>query len=337
MDWSSPSEAGSSLTDCSSRERRSLDYAGPSVSFIDRVREREYGMSGGMGKVYGDKRMAESAIEIMTVVEEDESPSGMLRRARGLSRHSQPGRLCTSPSPQSSVGSSPSKLPESYTSSLVLDSVSPLPGPRGRTSSGLKRSHLGRSLSTSAAFPNLTEREEQGPIALRIDFAQPSGSPDRTLVPSSSPSSLSVTRPDNHKRWSSEIGPVGVPRESEDCLVFRPKRNSRTSSSGRDEDEGGLGSGVRTKLVLREHGQPTTTYQLGECIGRGQFGAVYRALNLTSGCVVAVKRIRIQGKTESEVEQLESEVDVLKSLAHPGVVKYAGVVRDEHYINIILE
>ncbi|KAM0752791.1 kinase-like protein, partial [Meredithblackwellia eburnea MCA 4105] len=77
--------------------------------------------------------------------------------------------------------------------------------------------------------------------------------------------------------------------------------------------------------------------QLGECIGRGQFGAVYRALNLNSGRVVAVKRIQLEGKTEEEIIQLSNEVSLLKALAHPGVVKYEGLVRTEHYINIILE
>lgn len=77
--------------------------------------------------------------------------------------------------------------------------------------------------------------------------------------------------------------------------------------------------------------------QLGECIGRGQFGSVYRALNLNSGRVVAVKRIQLAGKSEEEIEQLSHEVSILKSLVHPGVVKYEGLVRTEHFVNIILE
>jgi serine/threonine protein kinase len=77
--------------------------------------------------------------------------------------------------------------------------------------------------------------------------------------------------------------------------------------------------------------------QLGECIGRGQFGSVYRALNLNSGRIVAVKRIKLEGKTEEEVLQLANEVELLKSLSHPSVVQYEGLVRTEHYVNIILE
>lgn len=64
---------------------------------------------------------------------------------------------------------------------------------------------------------------------------------------------------------------------------------------------------------------------------------MYRALNLNSGRVVAVKRIQLKGKSEEEVLQLSNEVSMLKSLVHPGVVKYEGLVRSEHYLNIILE
>lgn len=77
--------------------------------------------------------------------------------------------------------------------------------------------------------------------------------------------------------------------------------------------------------------------QLGNCIGRGQFGSVYRALNLNTGQMVAVKRIRLDGLPEDDVKQLMREVDVVKSLSHPSIVKYEGMTRDSEYLNIVLE
>lgn len=77
--------------------------------------------------------------------------------------------------------------------------------------------------------------------------------------------------------------------------------------------------------------------QLGECIGRGQFGTVYRALNLNSGQVVAVKRIQLEGKTEHEIRELSNEVSLLQRLNHPAIVRYQGLLRSENYLNIILE
>ena len=77
--------------------------------------------------------------------------------------------------------------------------------------------------------------------------------------------------------------------------------------------------------------------QLGNCIGRGQFGAVYRSLNLSSGQMVAIKRINLVGMSEDEVRDVMKEVHVLQSLSHPSIVKYEGMSREVEHLNIILE
>ncbi|KAF9047085.1 hypothetical protein BDZ89DRAFT_25562 [Hymenopellis radicata] len=97
------------------------------------------------------------------------------------------------------------------------------------------------------------------------------------------------------------------------------------------------GSAVRKALIIREDGKPPTHFQLGNCIGRGQFGSVYRALNLNTGQMVAVKRIRLEGLKEDEVTTLMREVDLVKRLSHPSIVKYEGMARDENTLSIVLE
>ncbi|KAF9106104.1 hypothetical protein BGX27_009320 [Mortierella sp. AM989] len=94
---------------------------------------------------------------------------------------------------------------------------------------------------------------------------------------------------------------------------------------------------LRERLELLENDVLVATYQLGNCIGRGQFGSVYRALNLVTGQMVAVKRIKIDGLKDDEREMLMQEVDLLKSLAHPSIVKYEGFIKTDGYLNIILE
>jgi serine/threonine protein kinase len=46
---------------------------------------------------------------------------------------------------------------------------------------------------------------------------------------------------------------------------------------------------------------------LGNCIGKGQFGSVYRALDLATGEIVAVKRLFLE---DGELDQ--EEVMVMK-------------------------
>ncbi|KAI0343070.1 hypothetical protein BDW22DRAFT_1428512 [Trametopsis cervina] len=99
----------------------------------------------------------------------------------------------------------------------------------------------------------------------------------------------------------------------------------------------GDGSAVKKTVIVREDGKPPTQFQLGNCIGRGQFGVVYRALNLNTGQTVAVKRIGLTGLKEEEIAQLMREVDLVKSLSHPSIVKYEGMARDEDTLSIVLE
>ncbi len=72
-------------------------------------------------------------------------------------------------------------------------------------------------------------------------------------------------------------------------------------------------------------------------IVRGQFGSVYRSLNLGTGQMVAIKRIVLAGMQEDEVRDVMREVELLKRLTHPGIVKYEGMSRDEKSLNIVLE
>jgi hypothetical protein len=53
--------------------------------------------------------------------------------------------------------------------------------------------------------------------------------------------------------------------------------------------------------------------------------------------VLAVKRIQLEGIKEDEIVRLMLEVDPVKHLSHPNIIKYSGVVRDMNTLNITLE
>ncbi|KAL7424557.1 Protein kinase of the Mitotic Exit Network [Cryptotrichosporon argae] len=110
-----------------------------------------------------------------------------------------------------------------------------------------------------------------------------------------------------------------------------PREASRDSFS--------LAKGSLTSQILEiaEAGRLPVRYQVGNCIGRGQFGSVYRSLNLGTGQMVAIKRIRLSGMKEKEVRDVMREVELLRRLSHPSIVKYEGMSRDDEYLNIVLE
>ncbi|GAA6010319.1 hypothetical protein JCM10207_005172 [Rhodosporidiobolus poonsookiae] len=339
------------------------------TSFSTSVEHEEQAtpIKGGLYALANDRRLIESAVDVLEAVEEDEPPLSMAPAVR----------VKRSPSKQ---GGSPARRTSAAKKRISLDSSLPsnssgdvvvVPRSRARPPSSASpakpiRPYLlnesNRAFSSGVVVePTRDEREQLGiasssTSSVSFLFPTPSGLPGAA----SPPRQNSPSRPRAGKRCLSELHvedrPVSPEREklyglglglpsalgggrtrhesfaldSDDAPSgeMRPRATSRRLSSG---------APTRTKLVLREKGKPTLTYQLGECIGRGQFGSVYRALNLNTGQVVAVKRIQLEGKTDSEINQLSNEVTLLQRLTHPSVVKYEGIVRTEHYLNIILE
>lgn len=53
--------------------------------------------------------------------------------------------------------------------------------------------------------------------------------------------------------------------------------------------------------------------------------------------MVAIKRIGIQDLSEGEISGLMKEVEVLKRLSHPSIVKYEGMARSADTLSIVLE
>lgn len=78
-------------------------------------------------------------------------------------------------------------------------------------------------------------------------------------------------------------------------------------------------------------------FQLGNCVGRGAFGSVYRALNWSTGETVAIKQVRLADLPKAELKVIMQEIDLLKNLNHPNIVKYHGFVKSKESLYIILE
>jgi serine/threonine protein kinase len=70
-------------------------------------------------------------------------------------------------------------------------------------------------------------------------------------------------------------------------------------------------------------------------IGKGSYGQVYRALNITSGYIFAVKTVNSKEiKRRTLVQALQDERETLKELEHPNIVRYLGFGEDEGVLNM---
>ncbi|KAF9528827.1 hypothetical protein CPB83DRAFT_300476 [Crepidotus variabilis] len=79
-------------------------------------------------------------------------------------------------------------------------------------------------------------------------------------------------------------------------------------------------------------------YLLLQTLGEGEFGKVKLGLHCQWGEEVAVKLIR-RGNVDSSVRmsKIEREIEVLKMLKHPNIVRLYDVIETDKYIGIILE
>ncbi|XP_049849047.1 serine/threonine-protein kinase sepA-like [Schistocerca gregaria] len=78
-------------------------------------------------------------------------------------------------------------------------------------------------------------------------------------------------------------------------------------------------------------------YKLGEVLGVGGWGTVYKTLDIQNGSIVAAKEIGLSKIPKGQLGNIMSEITLLKSLSHPLVVKYIDSFKTEYSLYIILE
>jgi serine/threonine protein kinase len=80
-------------------------------------------------------------------------------------------------------------------------------------------------------------------------------------------------------------------------------------------------------------------YQMGKLLGKGSFAKVYQARNVASGEEVAIKIMDKEHLAKSGVaqEQIMSEIDVMRRVRHPNVVRLHEVMANKKRIFIVME
>ena len=79
------------------------------------------------------------------------------------------------------------------------------------------------------------------------------------------------------------------------------------------------------------------TYKIIKKIGEGSFGVVYLAHYIKTSSLCVVKKIDFTGLSKEEIKESYNEVNLLKKLDHPNIIKFIEVKPSKKYIEIITE
>lgn len=78
-------------------------------------------------------------------------------------------------------------------------------------------------------------------------------------------------------------------------------------------------------------------YQRLEKLGEGTYGVVYKAKNLETNEIVAIKKIRLEKEDDGVPSTAIREISLLKNLKHPNIVELREVLFCQEQLYLVFE
>ncbi|CAD8052575.1 unnamed protein product [Paramecium primaurelia] len=90
-------------------------------------------------------------------------------------------------------------------------------------------------------------------------------------------------------------------------------------------------------FVKEKEGSIGQHYIFGKVLGQGAFGKVWKVTHKTTGLVRAIKQIKKSSLIKEEEQRLFSEMNILRNLDHPHIVKLFELYQDENNYYLVTE
>ncbi|XP_019164855.1 PREDICTED: serine/threonine-protein kinase 3-like [Ipomoea nil] len=123
------------------------------------------------------------------------------------------------------------------------------------------------------------------------------------------------------------VGEIGHARQRKSGSGWVPEEELRPHVSK-------VSSSSIPESVTKE--DPSSKYELLHELGKGSYGAVYKARDLRTSELVAIKVISLS-EGEEGYEEIRGEIEMLQQCSHPNVVRYLGSYQGEEYLWIVME
>ena len=90
-------------------------------------------------------------------------------------------------------------------------------------------------------------------------------------------------------------------------------------------------------LIIQQKGNLHENYEIIKKIGAGSLGVVYKAKNIYLKNIVAIKMIKKVKENDEEDLKIINQINILKKLSHPNIVKIHEFYSNKKYYQIITE
>ena len=78
-------------------------------------------------------------------------------------------------------------------------------------------------------------------------------------------------------------------------------------------------------------------YEKLEMIGEGTYGVVYKAKDIETGEIYALKKIRLESEDEGIPSTAIREIALLQELQHPNIVRLVNVLHTDKKLTLVFE
>ena len=96
----------------------------------------------------------------------------------------------------------------------------------------------------------------------------------------------------------------------------------------------GVYQGKSNKVKIKKEKQE---YEVKKKIGEGSYGVVYLIYSNITSMYYVQKKIDLKGLSKAEIKDTEKEVNLLKKLDHPNVIKLINGTKSKRYLELIME
>jgi serine/threonine protein kinase/WD40 repeat protein len=178
-------------------------------------------------------------------------------------------------------------------------------------------------VSEQSILPNLSRLSTSNRGSIGTPLQRTSSLFNNSSLAAPTPSSSFSPNPFNNKDWAKPgIGTTG----GGNSLLRIATANSKD-----------LGFNKFPSIDVQEIPDKAIRWKKGEMLGQGAFGVVYLGLNVESGELMAVKQMAIDEVSSKELSSLENEINLLRNLRHPNIVRYIGTEVNPTALSIFLE